>query len=110
MFVLDVLRHDDCESIASIVRLLNDDSGSIGWRDLRPQGFSEEEVSQALQLNATKGFVVRLEYSTKDNGLIESSIPFDPGEERDSEEVWFALTQAGRQTLEKWVPPNSTMK
>jgi len=106
MFVMDVLRHDVCENIPSIVKMLNDDSGSIGWKDLQPSGFTETEVRRALQYCISNKFVVRLQYSSHRDKLVETSSNIDESELIDHDEVWFALTKKGKEKLQTWSPPD----
>ena len=102
MFVLDVLRHDDIEPFASIVRMLNDD-GCIGWRDQWPHDFQTGEVQSALEDVIQQGWVEVLH----ENGAGELA-PMDPGTPLKPDglaEYWFRLTSEGRAVWGEWNPP-----
>jgi len=105
MFVLDVLRHDAAEQIASIVRMLND-RGCIGWRDRWPHDFTEDEVRVALNELAEHGDVEVLNESAG-GGLVAAKPRRIRRAKNDDScaAAWYRLTPAGRATWDRWEPP-----
>jgi hypothetical protein len=102
-FVMDVLRHDDIESVSSIVRLLND-RGCIGWRDHWPRDFTGTEVALALRELISSGFVEALREAEETDDLLalaDDELDFTENHQR----LWFALTKRGHDAWEAWQPP-----
>lgn len=100
MFVLDVLRYD-YESIDSIIKLLNDSEG-VGWREFWPTDFSTEELIPALESLVKKEHVKPFYFDQTTQSLEK----FDhPCFIEVVEQVWFGLTEEGRQHWEAWSPP-----
>lgn len=105
MFILDVLRHDIIEQVPSIVKMLNND-GCIGWRDCWPQDFTEQEVVPVLESLVREGYVQVLREVESGNDV--APIPIAEANIRqDQDNLWFSLTDAGRQLWNNWEPPKS---
>lgn len=100
MFIIDVLRHDCAEQIASVVTMLNNE-GCIGWRDHWPTEFQHDEVQDALFKLIARGDVITL--------IEDSEPPYElvpvPMDRSSSSEVWYSLTDRGRTRWEQWNPP-----
>ncbi|HQU43730.1 MAG: hypothetical protein B7Z73_01250 [Planctomycetia bacterium 21-64-5] len=105
MFVLDVLRHDAVEQVSSIVRLLNDTSGCVGWREFWPRDFTTTEVVSALVALEHDGHVRALRESSTEDDLL--AVPSGQLDSSACEETWFALTADGRRLLDEWDPPRN---
>lgn len=108
MFVLDVLQHD-IEQITSIVNLLNDDSGSIGWRDCWPRDFTKNDVISVIDELIQDGLVDVYDYSDDERCLVPASpVGFIPSDfSGNQERYWYLLTEKGRALLKIWSPPTS---
>ncbi len=107
MFILDVMRHDDAESILSIVNMLNDDSGSIGWREFWLHDFTREEVIWAMEELIAQKMIQPLREDAARFELVETrSANF----QKDSDDLWFALTKTGKQAWQKWTPPKAIVR
>ncbi len=106
MFILDVLRHDDIESIPSILSLLNDNSGTIGWRDHWPHDFLESEVTSKLIELLDGRFVKAARYDPNQQAAVECEYKLISGSKINHDGIWFTLTPKGRLALESWKPPN----
>lgn len=103
MFIVDVLRHDAAESLATLLRLLNND-GCIGWRVFWPHDFEREEVLAALEELIRAGMVEQLVLDQ--DGVELVAVARGAMEFRgDAEEIWFALTPKGKAEWERWQPP-----
>jgi hypothetical protein len=103
--VLDVLRHDVIEDLRGILNLMNND-GCIGWRELWPHDFTEEEVMKALRELDAEGLVLTLRERTTEEGFDE--LPRQSAELRDNVPgLWFHLTPEGRRKWDAWEPPIS---
>lgn len=100
MFILDVLRHD-IECCASILNLLNDDSGTVGWREFWPRDFTLADIMPALESLIVKGWVIPYKFDPAQRELEE-----DPDEGRGFRErpddYWFLLSEQGRRRWEQW--------
>ena len=107
MFILDVMRHDDAENISSIVNMLNDDSGSIGWREFWLHDFTREEVLWAMNELIAQKFVQPLREGTARMERVDARTV---NLQKKSDDLWFALTKAGRQAWQKWIPPKSIVR
>ena len=99
MFVVDVLQHD-IEPLTSIVKMLND-TGSVGWREFWPNDFTVSEVLPALKELIRRNWVEVLEYSPSRNQLVPTVVAL----EGDASQLWFRLTNEGREAWQTWEPP-----
>ncbi|MEQ8209738.1 MAG: hypothetical protein RH917_07885 [Lacipirellulaceae bacterium] len=108
MFVLDVLQYD-IEQINSVINLLNDSSGSIGWSEFCPDGFRNEDVIQVLKILASLGHVDVYQYSEEESCLVPSGEPgFVPDDlESAINDYWFLRTRSGEKRWEEWDPPTA---
>ena len=101
MFVLDVLRHDELEQPASLLKMLNDRS-CIGWRDHWPHDFTEHEVTAALNELIEQGKVEALIESAQGELATAPKVRLSiPGST-----AWFRLTPAGLAAWDQWEPPS----
>jgi hypothetical protein len=105
MFILDVMRHDDIEQLSSILRLMNNDA-CIGWREFWPHDFTPEEVIPALATLVQTGCVTAWrEQEGRDELSPVGANQLDVT--RDQENLWFALTDKGRNHWNQWEAPIS---
>jgi hypothetical protein len=102
MFILDVLRHDKTENLASIVKLLNN-AGCIGWRNFWPDEFARDEVLLQLRALTTERQVEALQETDGSN----EPVPIPPNPIVADDHIWFALTDAGWKTWSQWEAPAS---
>ena len=104
MFVLDVLRHDDIEQLSSVVKMLNNRE-CIGWSDHWSNDFTEEEVIPILEALARTDCVrIYREHEAHDDLVRVDPSAADINEHR--EDLWFSLTDKGRQQWDEWEPPS----
>jgi hypothetical protein len=107
MFILDVMRYDDAENVSAIVAMLNDQSGSIGWREYWLHDFTREEVIWAMEELIAQKMVQALREDAARVELVETR---NVNLNKDSDELWFALTKAGEQAWQKWIPPKAIVR
>lgn len=100
MFILDILRHDAMENVPALVSMLNDDSGTTGWRDHWPRDFSNVDVANALIGLLHHGLVSVTEDTSTPGPTMD-----DAQGAASVDAIWFAITQKGRRTLRSWRPP-----
>ena len=100
MFILDVLRHDDIESLSSVLNMLNN-PGCIGWRVFWPDDFTANEVVPELRGLATEGLIK----ARQETGDGDQLVPISPEQISQDESIWFALTDRGREMWDAWTPP-----
>lgn len=102
MFILDVLRHDEIESLQSIVSLLNDE-GVIGWRRFWPHDFSYNEVLDEIMLLIRSKYVVAFREESGGTTLRVIQSPSEIIANADA--IWFSLSEKGQEVWEAWDPP-----
>ncbi|MEX2139578.1 MAG: hypothetical protein WD894_09975 [Pirellulales bacterium] len=108
MFILDVIRHDGLEQVSGMVELLND-RNCIGWREFWPRDFTAEEIWMQLKHLCKQGLIDALIEQAPEFDLVSlDSAKLDAL--ADSNQLWFALTDAGRRAWEQWAPPTSVME
>jgi hypothetical protein len=103
MFVLDVLRHDDLENIASIINMLNDKE-DIGWRKYWPHDFLQEEVLPAIAQEIQQGNIEPCKRQSIDGPVVavtKEAFFASTG----ATEWWYHLTSKGYSRWQHWLPP-----
>lgn len=110
MFIIGVLV--DVETVPLIVELLNDTSGTIGWRDRWPHPFTDDEVIAVIEHMLEDGIlqsydVQRVEGHRKlipvaSNEIADirssSDLPWDT-----IGSLWFGRTERGLDAYKKWI-------
>ena len=99
MCVADAMQDDEIENIASVLRILNNDSES-SWRAARGKEFSMTEVTAAVRELLAAGMITPCaELPSGDC----SPIPIEQVEAVLSiESLWFHLEQSGRHAVQQW--------
>ena len=103
MFIIDVIRYDECENLESILNMINDDT-NIGWRNFWPHDFTEEEIKDGLRTLLNCLLIRPIRYDGSINALTDWSEAVDFAEIND---FWFRITELGWKKWEQWEPPKS---
>jgi hypothetical protein len=102
MFVLDVMRYDEVESVDGILQLINNTT-NIGWRTAWPHDFTEEEIIKGLEVLLAKRMIRPLTYDEQSKEIIDWRGPGLPPLKLT--DMWFRITELGWKEWEHWTPP-----
>jgi len=107
MYIMDVMRYDDVENIASIQRVLNSNS-NFGWAAIAGRDFLETEITDALRILIHEECVEV--YAQNSNGQLERTLFMPDCSNAYMTGLWYGLLPEGQRRWEAWDPPGEGSK